>query len=203
LKRSLLVGALAWIALALPVILALRPAPAAPPAWPTTPSQPPLPAPDAPARWDAPAGESLARLRRTTVAETRRADSELAACEARATRSARPNRSYRRCATPLLARANGFATANGRMLSELASAAGPTETCRGRVLRLSGSAGSLAFLADATLRGGLDAPWAELLDASRTVRALAREARRLADEPGWSATCRARPKAKPPAAPVL
>ena len=36
-----------------------------------------------PARWDAPANESLAMLRRVTASEARRSVSALAACEAR------------------------------------------------------------------------------------------------------------------------
>jgi len=60
---------------------------------------------------------------------------------------------------------------------------------------VSGVAGTLAFTTNSTLRGGLDAPWSELLAASRGIRDLAREALRLAREPGWGDTCRARPPA--------
>jgi hypothetical protein len=70
------------------------------------------------------------------------------------------------------------------------------------VLELSGVAGTLAFTSSSTLRGGLDAPWKELHDASRSIRGLARETLRLARQPGWASTCRPHPakKVSPPAA---
>ena len=137
---------------------------------------------EAPARWDRPARESLALLRRTTATEARRSAAALAACEAHARRvpAARRNRGYRRCATAPLARTDAFAIANSRMLAGLASAAGPTRACRSRLQVLSGTANSLAFVSNSTLRGGLDAPWNELLEASHGIRALAEEALRLA-----------------------
>ena len=67
------------------------------------------------------------------------------------------------------------------------------------MLQLSGASANLAFTANTTLRGGLDLPWAELLRASRAIRAIARETRTLARGPGWAKTCRARPPASPPA----
>ncbi len=90
------------------------------------------------------------------------------------------------------------------MLAGLASAAGPTRGGRSRLQVLSGTANSLAFSSNSKLRGGLDAPWNELLETSHGIRALADEASRLArGSDGWNRTCRTRPKAKPPAAPVL
>ena len=123
------------------------------------------PAPEPPAHWDRPARESLALLRRVTAAEARRSLAALAACEAHAghTSAARRNRDYRRCATAPLARTHAFASANSRMLSNLAGSANPVRECRGRVLALSGVASTLAFTTNSTLRGGLDAPWEELL----------------------------------------
>jgi hypothetical protein len=204
-RLALLLGMLALAVPAVPVSFFLREAPAPPPAWPKSPPEPPLAAPEMPARWDHPARESLALLRRMTVREARRSVAALADCETRAGRitAARRNRHYRKCATAPLARTNAFATANSRMLTGLASSSGPTHDCRGRVLELSGTAGNLAFLANTTLRGGLDAPWEELLEASRGIRGLAAETLRLAGGSGWNETCRPRPKAKPPAAPVL
>ena len=148
----------------------------------------------APARWDEPARESLTMLRRVSVNEARRSSAALAACEAHAGRAAakRRNARYRACATAPLARTDGFASANSRMLSVLAGNGGPTRACRGRVLTLSGTTGSLSFTARSTLRG-LDAPWGHLVVASREIRALADEVLRLARAPGWSATCRAAP----------
>ena len=70
------------------------------------------------------------------------------------------------------------------MLSVLAGNSGPTEACRGRVLALSGTASSLSMSARMTLRGGLDAPWEELIEMSRGIRALAGEVQRLARAPG-------------------
>ena len=139
------------------------------------------------------------------MTEARRSVAALASCETRAGRitAARRNRHYRKCATAPLARTHAFAAANSHMLSGLAGSSGPTRACRGRVLQLSGVAGTLASFASSTLRGGLDAPWEELLAASRGIRGLAAETLRLARGSGWSETCKPRPKAKPPAAPVL
>jgi hypothetical protein len=81
------------------------------------------------------------------------------------------------------------------MLSGLVGSTEATRACRGRVLALSGANGTLAYAANSTLRGGLNAPWKELLDASRAIRGLAAETLRLARQPGWRATCRPRPPA--------
>jgi hypothetical protein len=43
---------------------------------------------------------------------------------------------YRRCATAPLARADGFATSSGRVLSDLVATSAPTSACRQRVLAL-------------------------------------------------------------------
>jgi len=206
--RSRLALLLGVFALAVPLaplglVLGLGSEPA-PRAWARTPSAPPHAAPEKPAHWDKPARESLALLRRTTVAEAKRSLASLASCEAHAGHiaAARRNRDYRRCATAPLARTHAFATANSRMLSNLAGSANPVRECRGRVLELSGIAGTLASTSNSTLRGGLDAPWAELHDASRSIRGLAREALRLAKQPGWAATCKPQP-AKPIAPPAV
>jgi hypothetical protein len=198
--RVRIVLLLGLLSLAVPgvlMLLALRDAPRPERAWPTSPPEPPLPSPVPPPRWDHPARSSLALLRRTTANEARRSLTALGACE----REGR--RHYRRCATAPLARTNAFAAANSRMLSGLAGASGPTRACRGRVLQLSGTAGTLATVAKETLRGALQRPWPEVLDASRSVRGLAAETLRLARKPGWGTTCRPRPRVKTPAAPVL
>src|SRR4051812_46455958 len=133
--------ALLWglLALALPAGLlgvALRPAPKPPRAWARTPPDPPHTAPEPPARWDRPARESLTFLRRLTATEAKRSGAALAACEAHARRvaAARRNRDYRRCATEPLARTHAFASANSRLLSNLAGSTNPARACRGRVL---------------------------------------------------------------------
>jgi hypothetical protein len=176
--------------------LLVRPAPEPPVPWPKAAERPVEQAPEP--RWNAGDRDSLAKLREVTLAQTGRVLGELAACEARAARRAGDsrNRSYRRCATPALAWTNGFASANGRMLSQLAGTAGPTSACRGRVLQLSGASSTLAHIASTTLRGGLDVPWPELRAASRAIRGMAREARMLARAPGWGRTCRPRPPAR-------
>jgi len=199
-RLALLLGVLALALPAAPLGVVLRPAPEAPRAWAKTPVDPPRPAPEPPAHWDKPAGESLALLRRVTATEARRSAAALASCEAHAgaLAASRRNRDYRRCATPALARTHAFANANSRMLSNLAGSTNPTRECRGRVLELSGVAGSLAFTSNSTLRGGLDAPWETLLDASRSIRGLAAETLRLAKQPGWATTCRPQPAKKPP-----
>jgi hypothetical protein len=203
-RRALLLGMLASVIPAAPLGLALgHPAAPAAPAWATTPPDPPHAPPEKPAHWDIPARESLALLRRTTAAEAKRSVAALAACEAHAGRfhATRRNRAYRRCATAPLARTHAFASANSRMLSNLAGATNPVRACRSRVLALSGMTGTLAFTTNSTLRGGLDAPWGELLDASRSIRGLAAETLRLARQPGWASTCRPQPaKATPPPA---
>jgi hypothetical protein len=201
----LLLGVLALAVPAVPLGFLLRRPPEPPRAWAKSPPEkPPAPA-KPPAHWDQPARESLALLRRTTAAEAKRSVAALASCESHAGHSSakRRNHDYRRCATPPLARVHAFASANSHMLSNLADAAKPVRECRGRVLALSGMASTLAFTTNSTLRGGLDAPWGELLAASRSIRGLAAETLRLAREPGWSSTCKPQPGARPPAAPVL
>src|SRR4051794_12971379 len=136
-----LLGLLALAAPAAPLALVLSTSPAqAPPAWAKTPRDPPHPPPEPPARWDTPARESLALLRRTTAAEARRSVAALTSCEAHAGHIAvkRRNHDYRRCATAPLARTHAFASANSHMLSNLAGSANPVRECRGRVLALSG-----------------------------------------------------------------
>src|SRR4051812_45366238 len=111
-----------------------------PRAWPQSPDGGPATVEEAPARWDRPARESLALLRRVTVTEARRSVAVLAACEARTARAnvGKRMRAFRHCATLPLARVDAFGTANSRPLSNLAGTAGPTEACRERVLSLSG-----------------------------------------------------------------
>jgi hypothetical protein len=65
-------------------------------------------------------------------------------------------------------------------------------------MTLSGTTSSLSMLARATLRGGLDAPWPEVVEMSRSVRELAGEVVRLVRAAGRRVTCRAR--AEPEAA---
>jgi hypothetical protein len=197
--RAALLGMVMMSAPAAPVALLARAEPPAP--EPKTPRDTTVVI--APARWDEPARASLAMLRRVSVKEARRSISALAACEARAGRAAgkRRNARYRACATRPLARTNGFASSNSHILSVLAGTAGPTRACRARVLMLSGTTGSLSFIARSTLRG-LDAPWGDLVAASREIRALAGEVRRLARAPGWGSTCRPRPPAPPPPEPT-
>jgi hypothetical protein len=189
---------------ALPGLLAFLPSSAQVDRWPVSPPEGPIAVPPAPARWDEPARASLRLLRHVTATESRRAAVELRDCETRAAHgsSAHRNLRFRRCAVRPLARMDGFATANTRMLASLASTAGPTRACRGRVLGLSGMTSSLGGAARSTLRGGFDVPWPELLATSRTIRAVAREARRLAREPGWDSTCKPRPPAHPAPPPV-
>jgi hypothetical protein len=196
---------LGLVLLAAPALLAfLLPGPEHADRWPVSPPERPLVAAAAPARWDGPARESLALLRRVTATESRRASLELAACETRVARGSAEHRNlrFRRCALRSLARMDGFGSANSRMLASLASTAAPTRACRGRVLGLSGMTGSLSGAARTTLREGFDVSWTELLAMSRTVRAIARDARRLARAPGWNSTCKLRPPARPAPPPV-
>jgi hypothetical protein len=203
---ELLRGALlGLVSLALPGLLGallLRTEPVAP-AWPESPDGGAWTVAQPPPRWDVPARESLAMLRRITVTEARQSVADLAACEARAARAAVSSRTraFRRCATAPLARVDGFGTANARMLANLAGTAGPSDECRGRVMSLSGMTSALGFSARTTLRGW-DATWGELLAASKEIRATARAAARLARAPGWRATCRPLPPAPPPAPPT-
>ncbi len=201
-RLTLLLGMLAIALPALPLAFVVHAlgGPALPPTWPKSPPEPPLAAPVAPARWDRPARESLAMLRRATVVESRRVVAALAACETQASRGTgtRRNVRYRRCATAPLARTDGFASNNGRILLALVGSAGPTRACRARVTSLAGTVGTLGMLANGTLRTGLDAPWAEVLTASRAIRRLAADSRDAASEPGWAATCKSRPPAPAP-----
>ena len=186
--RAALLGIVLFATAGLPAAMLLAAAEPEPRTWATSPRDTVAPEP----RWDGPATESLAMLRRVSVTEARRARAALAACETRAGRAAgtRRNARYRACATAPLARTDGFAHANSRMLRVLAGTA--SEACRRRVQALSGAAGALSDSARATLRGGLDAPWAELAAMSRSIRTLAGEVERLARGRGWAVTCRAR-----------
>jgi hypothetical protein len=197
----MLVGVLVFAVPLTALGLSLRHGPERPsPRWPTAAERPtePVPAP----RWRRADRDSLAMLREVTRTQTHEVLGALATCERRAARRSdrARNRVYRRCATRPLAFADGSASANGHMLSNLATMAGPGEPCRRRVLRLAGTSSNLAFMAKTTLRGGLDLPWEELLAASRAIRAAARETRSLARAPGWNKTCRPRPPARAPTA---
>src|SRR3954451_16770572 len=97
--------------LALPGLLGpslLRSRPAAQ-GWPRSPA-PGLLEVEKPPRWDEPARQSLALLRRVTAKASRAARAELATCETRALRAAATTRAhaFRHCATGPLARLNGF-----------------------------------------------------------------------------------------------
>jgi hypothetical protein len=197
--RGALLGMVLIAAPGLPVAMLLE-APAPPlRAWPQSPRETPSPPPP---RWDEPAIASLSLLRRVSRDEARRSHAALAACETSAGRAAasRRNKRFRACATAPLARTDGFAGANSRMLTALARDSGATDACQSRVLTLSGTTNSLSMLARATLRGGLDAPWAEVVEMSRSIREVAGEVLRLARAPGWAATCRARAVVDPPVA---
>lgn len=142
--------------------------------------------------WDRPATESLALLREVAVNETKLAAPALAACETHARRAAKRNVAFRKCALRPLARLDGFAAANGRMLSTLAGAA--RDACRQRMMNLGGLTAALGETARNTLRGALSLKWAEVLAASETIRAFAREVSKLARERGWKSSCRALPE---------
>ena len=201
--RAALLGMVMLAAGGLLATALLRASEPAPRAWPESPDGGAWTVEEPPARWDVPARESLAMLRRVTVTEARRSLADLAACEsqtARVAAAARKKR-FRACATRPLARVDGFGTANGRMLSNLASTAGPSQQCRGRLLSLSGLTSALGFSARATLRGW-EATGDELIASSRAIRAAAREAMKLARAPGWGATCRPLPPAPKPGPPT-
>jgi hypothetical protein len=204
-RLAMLLGVLALAVPAVPLGFVLRERPASPRAWVKSPPEPPAVVPEPPAHWDRPARESLAALRRVTANEAKRSVAALAVCESHAGQISlkHRNREYRKCATAPLARTHAFASANSHMLSNLAGSSHPAHDCRGRVLALSGMNNTLAFTTNSTLRGGFDAPWEELLAASRSIRGLAAETLRMAREPGWTSTCKPRPGALPPAAPVL
>jgi hypothetical protein len=203
LVRAVLLGLLLLAVPGLLGVALVRPSEPGAPAWLESPDGGAWTVEEPPARWDAPARESLAMLRRVTVTEARRSLSQLAACESATGRvaEAERRRHFRKCATQPLARVDGFGTANGRMLSNLAGTAGPSEKCRGRLMSLSGTTAALGASARATLRGW-EATWEELLVASRGIRAAAREAMRLARAPGWGSTCRPLPPAPKPAPPT-
>ena len=195
--RAVLLGMVMIATPGLAVAMLLEAPPPRPKAWLTSPQDE---QPTPPPRWDEPAIASLSMLRRVSASEARRSGAALAACEAQAGRASgsRRNARFRACATAPLARTDNFAGLNGRMLSVLAGNSGPTEACGARLLALSGTASSLSMTARMTLRGGLDAPWEELVEMSRGIRALAGEVRRLARAPHWSVSCRARPPAELP-----
>ena len=127
--RAVLLGMVIIATPGLPVAMLSEVPEPAPRAWPKSP-QDELPGP--PPRWDQPAIESLAMLRRVSASEARRSVAALAACEARAGRAsgARRNARFRACATAPLARTDGFAGANSRMLSVLAGNSGTDRDVR-------------------------------------------------------------------------
>ncbi len=181
--RALVLGVLLLIVPALVALAALRSeSPAR--AWPKTPAAPTaIPKPV----WDGPATESLALLREITVKEAEFAAPALAACSRRLRRASEPGVTFRKCALRPLARMDGFASANSHMLSNLAALA-PDE-CRQRVLELSGATAMLGNAARTTLQAALTLGREELGAASRTIRAFAREASKLARERGWKSEC--------------
>ncbi|MBE2315041.1 hypothetical protein DVA67_003580 [Solirubrobacter sp. CPCC 204708] len=193
--RAALSGFLLFALPGLLAVLLLRPSAAEPPAWPVSPSFPPQPEAT---YWDQPATESLELLREVTVSEAKLAGPALAACELEARGAEKPNVVFRRCATTPLARVDGFASANSRMLSALADAA--RDDCRQRMMNLGGLTSTLGTTARTTLRGALGFAWDEVLEASRTIRAFAREASKVARERGWKSSCRALPERDRPAA---
>jgi hypothetical protein len=189
-RLALLAALVAIVAAALPVpLLSHGPAPRS---WARAPQEPPYPRPAIAGRWNRGSSASLALLRRVTAREAHHALLTLSDCERHA--HARVRR-YRRCATTALDRAQAYASANSRMLSGLVESAVPTSACRRRVMALSGSTGQLAQIARSTRLSGLEAPWTEVLAASRSVRGLARDALQQARWSDWAATCRPRPPA--------
>lgn len=187
--RALALGVLLSVVPALVVLATLRPEPQVR-AWKRSPAAAPTPSPTP--DWDGPATESLALLRRITVKEVELAAPALAACSRRARRAERVGVAFRGCALRPLARMDGFAAANRHMLSNLAEVA--PDRCRQRVLRLSGLTAVLGETARNTLQSALTMQRQELLAASRTIRAFAREASELARERGWKSSCRALPE---------
>jgi hypothetical protein len=188
--RAVLLGLLVFVVPGLLAVAALRPEREVR-AWVHSPRvEHPKVVPEP--RWDVPAAESLALLREVTVSEARLAGPALSACEAQAGRAAEPNVTFRRCALTPLARVEGFARANSRMLSNLASSA--QDGCRERMMNLGGLTSTLGHTAGQTLRGALSLTWDEVLAGSRTIRAFARDASRLARERGWESSCRALPE---------
>lgn len=200
--RSLLGLVLAAVALGSPALLLHAPPPHG---SPRSPPEPRLPRPQVAARWSRGSLASLTLLRRLTAREARHAQVALAGCERRAAARHGAHRlvSYRRCAMSVLQRAQAYASTNSRLLAQLAVNEAPSSACRGRVLGLSGSAGQLAMIARATVSGTYGVPWSDVLDASRSVRGLARDAGREASDASWTGICRPLPSLPaPPTGPV-
>jgi len=168
-------------------------------AWSRSPREAPLEQAPVPGRWDSSASASLTLLRHVTAHEARQAVSSLSGCEH--TAGGRVER-YRSCAIAPLNRAQAFAASNSRMLAALVNNSPPTKACRGRVLALSGSAGLLAQISQATRQSGMIGPWEDVLAASRSIRGLAREAIQQARGSDWATTCRPRPVAPKPRGPL-
>ena len=135
------------------------------------------------------AGTRRPRVAGDAARVTRRPDAAARSASSPRARRA-PRGAAARRATGLPPLRDAAAGVHGRLRDRPTAACSPTSPappgrrgrCRGRVLSLCGASANLAFTARTTLRGGLDLPWAELLAASRAIRALAREARGLARE---------------------
>ena len=182
---------------AAPLGAVLRPGPEPPRAWGEDARGPASPgAGSRPRTGTSPRASQLAFLRQVTGHR-----GQALRCRAGRVRGARRgtwrrrgrNRDYRRCATAPLARTRRVREAPTAACSPTsparrtrpASAAGACSSCPA-------AAGALGFTSNTTLRGGLDAPWAELLVClALDPRAGGRDAAAARAQPGWAATCKA------------
>jgi hypothetical protein len=148
----------------------------------------------APADWSAADAAAVTLLRHVAVLTADATAPALARCEHHAGK--RNGVTFARCALPALARLGSSGSQNATMLLRIAGDGHPPQRCRELVRALAGSLMLEGSISRVTLRdalGGLALE--EAIQASRAVRALARESRRLAHDPlAWRA-CRPRSEA--------
>jgi hypothetical protein len=149
--------------------------------------------------WGQPELTSLRLLRHVVAREAHRSQLGLERCEDRGrvvARAARPA-SYRTCAFLPLARTAGASRASGSMLTSFVEQSSPARSCRELIQALAATTRVLGEMAQSTLRNEGWATWADLRLASRSLRGMAQEARRLARAPTWPLACQSRQNPMP------
>lgn len=138
---------------------------------------------------------SVNLLRRAIAREADFSQVGLARCERQAGHAtpATRRRAYRACALLPLARTAAAAHANGSMLTGIAENRSTAESCREQIGALAGTTGVLSQIAQAAMRQQGSLAWPDLLAASRAIRGMAEDARRLARARGWSLACQPQP----------
>jgi hypothetical protein len=139
----------------------------------------------APAVWTAADAAAIALLERIVVRAADETTPALGRCERHRPAPIRARAAvFARCALPALARLGSSGSQNATMLLRIAGDGHPPKHCGEQIRSLANGLGVLGTIARSTLRdalGGLS--WREVTQASRAVRGLTAQARRLAADP--------------------